>query len=151
MGEETLHELGASNIHLGRKQEKRKNLPLMELVNICCSVPGRAPREISGGRGGVAKKMKENLLFSCFPPWKDTKQTNRRIRMRPCVAAEAGSWGGGLCGWEGAVEGKQRAGYEMGTSCLLKEMIAGLFPELWGDGVPGWLLEPRDPGLGLCN
>lgn len=52
--------------------------------------------------------MKENLLFRSFPPWKDTKQTNRRIRMKPCVAAEAGSWRegalwlGGSCGGEAA-------------------------------------------------
>lgn len=89
--------------------------------------------------------MKENLLFRSFPPWKDTKQTNRRIRMKPCVAAEAGSWGGGLCGWEGAVEGKQRAGYVMGTSCLLKEMTAGLIPELWAYEVAGWFPGAQRP------
>lgn len=85
MGEEALRELGASNIHLGRKREKkkRKKLLLMELVNICCSVPGCAPREVSEGRGwGRENKMKENLLFCSFPLCKDTKQTNRGIRMR---------------------------------------------------------------------
>lgn len=55
--------------------------------------PGRYLEE---GGGRRAKKMKENLLFRSFPPWEDTKQTNRRIRMKPCVAAEAGSWGGGF-------------------------------------------------------
>lgn len=65
MGEEAFHELGASNIHWGRKQEKRENLLLMELVNICCSVPGRAPREISGGRRG--EEGKENERKPTFP------------------------------------------------------------------------------------
>lgn len=66
----------------GNEKKKRKKLLLMELVNICCSVPGCAPREVSEGRGGRENKMKENLLFCSFPLCKDTKQTNRGIRMR---------------------------------------------------------------------
>lgn len=43
------------------------------------------------------------------------------------------------------MEGKQRAGYVMGTSCLLKEMTAGPIPELWAYEVPGWLPGAQRP------
>lgn len=43
------------------------------------------------------------------------------------------------------MEGKQRAGYVMGTSCLLKEMTAGLIPGLWAYEVAGWFPGAQRP------
>lgn len=78
-------------------KEKKKTLLLMELVNICCSVLGRCPRGISGGRKkGGQIQIKDKLLFCSFPLCKDTKQTSRRIRMRPCVAARSRKLRGAL-------------------------------------------------------
>lgn len=69
--------------------------------------------------------------------------------MRPCVAAETGSWGGALRPGGGCRGEAAGAGCVMEASCLHTEMIAGLTPESM-KSLDGFL-ELRDPGLGLWS
>ena len=71
-----------------KKKKKTSSVNGISKYLLLCSRPvpqGDIWRKGKKKRGQI--KIKDKLLFCSFPLSKDTKQTSRRIRMRPCEAA----------------------------------------------------------------
>lgn len=106
VGEEAHHELGASDIHLGKKKNPSSVNGISKYLLLCSKpVPqGDIWRKEKTGQ----IKIKDKLLFCSIPLSKDTKQTRQRIRMRSCVAAASRKWRRGFAAGRGPGQGRNR-------------------------------------------